>query len=714
MRYSQPNPKSQRRIRKHRALKPLCAFFLLCSPAFAPAFQSLKPSGFNPALEEYFINPLKLKPFIESQKLLNKTDKEKSQALNKATAFRSKKLLAFAPENPLYSSSFELSAWGLRNLSYFAKQMRKASLNKFARRQAGRKTLRSNRKAFKFLSHFSSVIQMLAVSNKTSINIERKKRGFTTNQRERKARRESKVQKKSLSSAKKARRGLAQTKKQAKKISHKAVEKRRLASKKTSPAQSERKKALNKRAGAKGLIFAGKTQSASLKAERKKSAAPRTGAKSKGSENRLKAEALKKNRKRKAKVKDKSLGWKIPYIKSAGIFQKMKLKKGDIILEIEGRPIRSQKTLRQRLSLIIKTQKAFSLTVARGGKSFVISYKVIAFKRKKRLKVAAVRARSSEIPAENASQKAPGAKMPPRQAQQKAGKKKPAKKSSKKPPTPQALVPEKYKNQLQLAFISSLNSFVYEEPNFDSQQLFPLETGKKVLISKKIFRPAHKFGSFYKLFLVKPKKIVGYVSEAELIPEFLKSEKGGSSPNPAFKEALLQIKRDGVLDINLKDEIKKKSAPQEEPKSSSSSGKKVYAGAGLGIFGFDTVSEKNILIGLKLSGYRLLVSSWNMDINVLTAPFDFKFFYLDASIAYPLASSAFYHLFATGGLKFAVNYREENPQQQISPGPVAGLSLLIPFNPKTMLRVDLKAKYSLGGSANGLGGGALGALQTVF
>ena len=406
-------------------------------------------------------------------------------------------------------------------------------------------------------------------------------------------------------------------------------------------------------------------------------------------------------------------GWKIPYIKRGGGFQKMKLKKGDIILRLEGRPVRSKKDLQNRLSGIIKKQKGFSLTVARGGKSFLISYKIVPFKRKKRLKITAVRESGPDSPSISAK---PGAKKTAHKPAQKA---KPTKNpANTQEPSSQALVPEKYKNRLQLAFISSLNSFVYERPDFDSQQLLSLQPGQRVLVSKKIFRPEHKFGSFHKIFLAQPQKIVGYVSEAEVIAEFLKNKKGkGQSPNPIFKKARRQIKRDGALDINLKNEIQRKTAAKRKTKpsdSSGSSGKKTYIGFSAGLLQFyktSEVSEKDILFGLKLSGYRLLLSSLNTDINVLAAPYDMKFFHLDAALTYPLYRSPFYHLFALGGMKFTVNHREEKTKQ-IRPGALAGGALIIPLHQRILFRTDIRLEYSLGGA--GFGGSALCALQTAF
>lgn len=79
---------------------------------------------------------------------------------------------------------------------------------------------------------------------------------------------------------------------------------------------------------------------------------------------------------------------------------------------------------------------------------------------------------------------------------------------------------------VQRAFISASRAPVYKEPDFDAPQLYQLSSKTIVLISTKIYRPPHLFGTFYKVFMKRPKKIRGYISEIDLIPEFKKKNNG--------------------------------------------------------------------------------------------------------------------------------------------------------------------------------------------
>ena len=216
--------------------------------------------------------------------------------------------------------------------------------------------------------------------------------------------------------------------------------------------------------------------------------------------------------------------------------------------------------------------------------------------------------------------------------------------------------------------------------------------GKKILISKKIFRPPHNFGSFYKIFLFRPKKIVGYISEAEIAPEFVK-QADEYKVNPIYKLAQKQMKEDKALDINLF-EKKPKKRHREEQVNSSRNNKKRYVGLSLGFSGFSP-SEKEVLVGLKLSGYNLLISSLNMDFNLLTSFYKPNFFHFDILTSYPLIKTSQYFLYLSGGIKFDINHRLKDIRKQNDPGVAGALSLMIPLNQKLLLRLEAKTEYGL-------------------
>ena len=415
------------------------------------------------------------------------------------------------------------------------------------------------------------------------------------------------------------------------------------------------------------------------------------------------------------KISVKNIGYKIPYIKTGSLFGKMKLKKDDIIQSIEKQSTHSKKQIYQILSSLLKKKKKFSLSIIRKKKKFLISYKIIPFKTKQKIIISKVK----EIKTYTASIKKKKRRKKRRLASvsnKKTSKRKtnkatttPNKKTSK---TKQTLVPKKYKPHLQRAYVLTLNSFVYKQPDFDSPQLYPIPVGKQILISKKIFRPRHNFGSFYKVFLFHDKKIIGYISEAEVAPEFLKKN-DEYKINPAFKLAKKQMKNDKVLDIDLIDKANKQRQKKESPKNSSKKNKNRYVGLSVGgILKYSKNPQENVLLGVRLSGYNLLISSLNMDFNFNFTPSDFKFVHFDILTAYPILKSTPYYLFIMGGLKFDINKRISEPMKQLNPGFSGALSLVIPLNQKLIWRTDAKIEYGL--SDQSLTPSFLSSLQIAF
>ena len=403
----------------------------------------------------------------------------------------------------------------------------------------------------------------------------------------------------------------------------------------------------------------------------------------------------------------KTPGYRIRYIKKGSLFEKIKLQKNDIIQSVEEQPIYSKKQVYQTLSMIVKKQKNFSMTITRNKKNFLIDYKIDTSKEKKRFLIFNVQKIKTSIK----NKKTPGKKSKTTQSQEikktkavqneKETKNKEIKEiKDTEPETAQnkksakgkkQLVPKKYKTHLQKAYVISSNSFVYKKPDFDTPKLYPLTIGKKILISKKIFRPLHNFGSFYKVFLFREKKIVGYISEAEVAPEFL-NQKGKYKSNPAYQLAKKQIEQDKVLDLNLIEKVRQQN--QSKPKASTATkSKRRYIGLSLGFLYNSpfTLAQKDVYIGLKLSGYDLLISYLNMDLN-FTADLDFKFFHFDILTALPVLKSDPYYLFVMGGLKLDANTRINDP---VDYGAAGALSLVIPANQRLLFRIDAKAEYGL-------------------
>ncbi len=90
-------------------------------------------------------------------------------------------------------------------------------------------------------------------------------------------------------------------------------------------------------------------------------------------------------------------------------------------------------------------------------------------------------------------------------------------------------------SHLQKAYTIQRDSIIYTRPNFDSFQITTIPAGTMVTISKKIYRPKHNFGTFYRIYIQNPKRIKAYISEIDVTPRYIK--KGSAYQiNPSFKK----------------------------------------------------------------------------------------------------------------------------------------------------------------------------------
>lgn len=99
---------------------------------------------------------------------------------------------------------------------------------------------------------------------------------------------------------------------------------------------------------------------------------------------------------------------------------------------------------------------------------------------------------------------------------------------------------------VQRGIVNEHRAIVYESQDFDSKQVIRLPRNKIIVLSTKIYRPQNLFGSFYKVYLNKPQKIRGYISEIDVIPQY-KRTPDGVSVNEAYKEResiLKQVKKE--------------------------------------------------------------------------------------------------------------------------------------------------------------------------
>lgn len=375
----------------------------------------------------------------------------------------------------------------------------------------------------------------------------------------------------------------------------------------------------------------------------------------------------------KKSVFSKQKGWKITSSNIKKLPPKLNLKTGDRVLSINNKNIKNQKQFFKVLNSQFKKKKNLNLKIKRAGKVIAISYADTRVKQK----VALAKSKKPSL-TKNTLKQAP------------------TQESKKK-----TLVPEKYKAYMQRAYISSLNSFIYSQPDFDAKQIYPLEIGKHILISRKIFRPAHNFGSFYKIFLFGKEKVIGYVSEAEVIPEFIK--KGGAYlPNPNYKKAKRYKSANKVLNLQDIPVVARNEKEKRRAIKKLGSGHRYMGLTSSWVLPFNQLLVypkqplENIYIGIKLSGYGAFVSYLNMDVNVASS-LNWRAFYADLLFNHKIVQSKNFSVFFMGGLmsRLKLDSNFVLYPDSIDYGLAGALSGFIPLKKNMILRLEVKSFYEI-------------------
>ena len=118
---------------------------------------------------------------------------------------------------------------------------------------------------------------------------------------------------------------------------------------------------------------------------------------------------------------------------------------------------------------------------------------------------------------------------------------------------------------IQRGIVIEHNAIVYKDHDFDSEQIARIPQNTVIVISTKIYRPANLFGSFYKIYMNKPKKIRGYISEIDVISQY-KRAKGKIILNETYKErehVLKQVKMKKDPSLKLKESLEKEKTKDE-------------------------------------------------------------------------------------------------------------------------------------------------------
>ena len=166
---------------------------------------------------------------------------------------------------------------------------------------------------------------------------------------------------------------------------------------------------------------------------------------------------------------------------------------------------------------------------------------------------------------------------------------------------------------LQKAYVLQKDAIVYARPDFDSAQITSIPAGTKITVSKKIHRPDHRFGTFYRIYINKPKKLRAYISEIDVVPRYIKS---GShfKLNPEFKQVKKKLKY--VKDFQLNRDSEALVEIGDKPLS-----KVKFIGLTVSYAWMAYQSEKTSIeswfFGLKLSGAGLPITGIITDTSLM-------------------------------------------------------------------------------------------------
>ena len=169
----------------------------------------------------------------------------------------------------------------------------------------------------------------------------------------------------------------------------------------------------------------------------------------------------------------KMTGVRILNVQKGSVFEELGLKKNDMILKINKTPLKNSKHFIRLFRKFRK--KKLTLTLFRGSQTLRLSYVVrqdpLSLNYKYKLK-------SSRLVGKSVA--------------------------------PKDILAE-HSHLLQKAYvIQPEGSLIYDRPSFDGKQVHWIPFGEKTVVSKKILKPEREMGTFYKVFIKKPKKIAGY------------------------------------------------------------------------------------------------------------------------------------------------------------------------------------------------------------
>ena len=261
---------------------------------------------------------------------------------------------------------------------------------------------------------------------------------------------------------------------------------------------------------------------------------------------------------------------------------------------------------------------------------------------------------------------------------------------------------------LQKAYVVQRDAIVYSRPDFDSLKITQIPAGTMVTISKKVYKPKTLFGTFYHVYLMKPKKMRAYISEVDVVPRYIKA---GSQYkiNPEFKQARKKLDRIEQFEVNR----------LNTDEGMDFSDKPVFDKRFIGMTaGYSRLGYADYkpyfsawFFGLKLSGPGLPIPRMVTDINVMfsaTSPvingynFESGFVILgDILFKVPLINAPFFLFYLAGGLMmkwkgvFVPPIDSPPTRYELGAGVAASLGLLINIRQYWGLLVESKLYYDI-------------------
>lgn len=412
------------------------------------------------------------------------------------------------------------------------------------------------------------------------------------------------------------------------------------------------------------------------------------------------------------------------------IFKSLDLKKGDRMRKLNSKPLLSVQSFLKTMNSL-KKEDRFLLLIERNKRQILLTYKVqgkYSYRLLKAQKLGRVKPTQQTKKDAKPTTKTKPTKQskntkqtkqvkntkPTTKTKQVKNTKQPKPTTKTKPPAKAQEDLKKYKAYLQKAYVVLPNSFVYQKPSFDSKKLLALKIGRAVIVSKKVYKPRnHNIGTFYKVIIEKPNRIVGYISQIESIPEFLKIGKDYKK-NSCFKKINSQLKKTGQADLSfisrqnqscfLDSDNNSSNQSQGRPRPRGAQYVGLFAAAfsdlsDLSNFWSQEAQSRKFAIGLQFNDKSFWIPYVYTDFHVGVYTHSSNYWYADLLFGYPLLGTDYLTVYGMAGASIeghvfsATNTATDTQALQKRIQGLLDLSFVVPIQTSLDLRLDLRAGY---------------------